>query len=143
MDGLTSPSGAWALFISAFISSTIAPGGSEVALAYMVTHSALSPAFLLGVATTGNTLGALTTWVLGALAAMGYPLGRWAKRGHPKALATVRKWGTLTLLFSWLPIVGDGLCLAAGWLRLPFLPSLLAITVGKAARYALIIFTLS
>jgi membrane protein YqaA with SNARE-associated domain len=39
-----------------------------------------------------------------------------------------------------LPIIGDPLCLAAGWLRLPLVPSLLAIAVGKAARYAVVAY---
>jgi membrane protein YqaA with SNARE-associated domain len=41
---------------------------------------------------------------------------------------------------SWLPVVGDGLCLAAGWLQLRWLPSLLFIFVGKALRYWLLIY---
>ena len=56
--------GLWSLFVSAFISSTLAPGGSEGVLAYLVTKSGQTPATLLAVATLGNTLGAVTTWLL-------------------------------------------------------------------------------
>lgn len=54
--------GMWGLFISAFISSTIAPGGSEAVLAYMVSQGKYDVSFLLMVASVGNTLGAMTTW---------------------------------------------------------------------------------
>ena len=53
------------LFTSALISSTIAPGGSEAVLAYMVNQNPSSVLSLIVVATVGNTLGALTTWGLG------------------------------------------------------------------------------
>jgi membrane protein YqaA with SNARE-associated domain len=46
----------------------------------------------------------------------------------------------LALLLSWLPVVGDGLCFAAGWLRLPLLGGVIAIAVGKIARYSFVVF---
>jgi len=48
----------WGLFVSAFISSTIAPGGSEAVLAYLVTEQLQPVMLLVAVATIGNTLGA-------------------------------------------------------------------------------------
>jgi membrane protein YqaA with SNARE-associated domain len=137
---MDSSAGVWGLFISAFISSTLAPGGSEAVLAYLVANSEHSPLWLLCVATAGNTLGALTTWGLGMLAALGYPVEKFSRDGHPLAIQLVRRWGAPALLLSWLPVVGDGMCLVAGWLRFPFLTSLLAIVVGKAARYAVITY---
>jgi membrane protein YqaA with SNARE-associated domain len=132
--------GTGALFASAFISATLAPGASEAVLAFLITRSDLPLGWLLFVATTGNTLGALTTWLLGLLAASGYPLERITQHSSPRALYAVRRWGIWALLGSWLPVIGDALCLAAGWLRLPLLPSLIAITVGKAARYAVVAY---
>lgn len=130
-------SGAAALFLSAFISSTIAPGGSEALFLYLLAQQERPWLELLLVATAGNTLGALTTWLLGWLAALGYD--RWAHKApaeDSKALVLVKRWGNVALLFSWLPLIGDALCLAAGWLRLPFSGSLVAIAVGKLLRYA-------
>ncbi|MGH8479997.1 MAG: YqaA family protein [Gammaproteobacteria bacterium] len=132
--------GPWALFVSAFVSATLAPGGSEAVLAWLVAQTAHDPLWLLAVATVGNTLGAVSTWLLGRLAALGYPLERCMKDRSEKALALVQRWGTWSLLLSWLPVVGDGLCLAAGWLRLPFLACLVAITVGKLLRYAAVVY---
>ncbi len=132
--------GTGTLFASAFISATLAPGASEAVLAFLITHSDLPAGWLLLVATAGNTLGALTTWLLGLLAAIGYPIEKFIEGSNPSALSAVRRWGAWSLLGSWLPVIGDPLCLAAGWLRLPFVPSLIAITVGKAARYAVVAY---
>jgi membrane protein YqaA with SNARE-associated domain len=125
------------LFISAFISSTIAPGGSEAVLAYLVAaghHAAL----LVIVATIGNTLGAMTTWGLGVLAAKKMPVASLLSGKKQRALGIVRKKGIWTLFFTWLPIVGDVLCFAGGWLRLPFFQACLIILLGKFGRYAVI-----
>jgi len=127
--------GALGLFISAFISSTIAPGGSEAVLAYMVDSRQHSVALLVIVATIGNSLGAMTTWWLGLWTAKKYPAENMLPEKHRKSLIAVKHWGSWALLFSWLPIVGDGLCFAGGWLRLSLLSSMLAIFFGKTLRY--------
>ena len=132
--------GPWALFVSAFVSATLAPGASEAVLAWLVAQSGHDPLWLLVVATAGNTLGAVSTWLLGRLAALGYPLERFMKGRSEKALALVCRWGVWSLLLSWLPVVGDGLCLAAGWLQLPFIGCLVAITAGKLLRYAAVVY---
>lgn len=59
--------------------------------------------------------------------------GRW----HRHISQWVHRMGPGALFFSWLPIVGDPLCAVAGWLRLPFWPSVLFMTLGKFLRYAI------
>lgn len=131
---------AWGLFISSFVSSTIAPGGSEAVLAYLVSESRNSVIFLVMVATVGNTLGALTTWGLGSLAAKKYPVEDMLSESKQKSLFFVKKWGAWAMLFSWLPVVGDGLCFAGGWLRLSLFFSSAVIFIGKAVRYCLVAY---
>jgi membrane protein YqaA with SNARE-associated domain len=131
-------SGIWGLFFSAFISSTIAPGGSEAVLAYMVSAGSYDVQFLVFVAAIGNTLGAMTTWGLGALAAKKFPVATLLPEKKQNALNLVKKRGIWVLFFSWLPVIGDALCFAGGWLKLPLLPACLIILSGKFGRYALI-----
>ena len=132
----------WGLFISAFVSSTLAPGGSEVVLAYLVTNSAISYYWLGIVATIGNTLGALTTFLLGYFPAHRIS-ARYAEKLHnPRAIGLLHRWGMYTLLFSWLPLIGDAFCFAAGWLRLPVLRATAFIITGKALRYSVLIYYL-
>jgi membrane protein YqaA with SNARE-associated domain len=126
------------LFVSAFISSTIAPGGSEAVLAYMVSEGHYQVEQLIVVATVGNTLGAMTTWGLGMLAAKKFPVATLLSENKQKALDVVRRRGLWALFFTWLPVVGDALCFAGGWLKLPFIQACLIILLGKFGRYAVI-----
>ena len=125
----------WVLFASAFVSSTLLPGSSEGVL-IAAALSGFAPFNLLWVATLGNTLGGLTNWWIGWWIASRYPARRLVRPEQEKALVRVRRFGWPVLLLSWLPVIGDPLCLAAGWLRINFWLSALAIAVGKAARYA-------
>jgi len=130
--------GVWGLFFSAFISSTIAPGGSEAVLAYMVSEGHYEVQLLVFIASIGNTLGAMTTWGLGMLAAKKFPVAALLPEKKQKALNLVKKRGLWVLFFSWLPVIGDALCFAGGWLKLPLLPACLVILSGKFGRYAAI-----
>ncbi len=123
------------LFVSAFLSSTILPGSSEVLLVALATHGEVPYSNLLAVATVGNTLGGMTSWGLGWIIALRYPLTTLSKAAHRRAVDRVRQWGSPILLLSWVPILGDPLCVAAGWLRVSWLGALLFIGVGKALRY--------
>jgi membrane protein YqaA with SNARE-associated domain len=131
-------SGVWGLFFSAFISSTIAPGGSEALLAYLISEGYYQVKLLVIVASIGNTLGAMTTWGLGAIAAKNFPAAAILPEKKQSALAVVKKRGIWVLFFSWLPVIGDALCFAGGWLSLPLLPACLIILSGKFGRYAVI-----
>lgn len=131
----------WGLFASAFVSATLFPGGSEVVLVALARLREHDPGLLLAIASLGNTLGALTTWLLGYLVARRLPMESRLNAKQQRGLARLRHWGSPALLLSWLPFLGDPLCFAAGYLRLSFLASLLFIALGKVARYAFILFT--
>jgi membrane protein YqaA with SNARE-associated domain len=131
------------LFVSAFISSTLFPGGSEALLMYLAVQSDQSHILLWWVASLGNTLGGMTSWLLGRFISLRYSATSIIKPSHQRALNWVERWGSLALLLSWLPVIGDALCVAAGWVRVNAWLSLLLIFIGKAARYAVIIYWLS
>jgi membrane protein YqaA with SNARE-associated domain len=130
--------GLWGLFLSAFISSTIAPGGSEAVLAYMASTGKYSFENLIVTATLGNTLGAMTTWGLGILAAKKYPFETLLSVKKQKALFHIKTKGLWVLFFSWLPLIGDALCFAGGWLKLPLFSAFLIIMFGKFCRYIVV-----
>lgn len=131
--------GLWGLFLSSFISSTLFPGGSEVVLVFLANDSQYDPWLLLGVASLGNTLGGLSTWLLGYLLARRFPIEQRLSPDRQRAVNRLRAWGSPALLLSWLPVVGDPLCFAAGYLRMPFFASLFFLALGKTARYAILI----
>lgn len=76
---------------------------------------------------------------MGLILARFYPLRNLNKPRQQQAQRWIERYGALALLFSWLPLIGDPLCLMAGWLKTRLLPSLLLITVGKAIRYLIIV----
>jgi membrane protein YqaA with SNARE-associated domain len=117
-----------ALFLAAFVSATVLPANSEIVLvAVLKAHPDRAAAAIL-LATAGNVLGGLTTYGLGRLLP--------PKRGHaPRVLAALRRHGAWALLLSWVPLVGDALCAAAGWLRVPWPAAAAAMAAGKLARY--------
>ncbi|MCK7497399.1 MAG: DedA family protein [Comamonadaceae bacterium] len=129
----------WGLFASSFVSSTLFPGGSELVLGALALDGEYDPWLLLAVATLGNTLGAMTTWLLGWLVARRLPVEGHLKADRRRALERLRRFGTPALLLSWLPVVGDPLCFAAGYLRLPLAASAVFIALGKALRYGAIL----
>ena len=94
---------------------------------------------LLAVATLGNTLGGMSSWGLGRLLSWRYPMTDLTKSAHRRAVDRLRQWGSPALLLSWVPFLGDPLCVAGGWLRIPWLVSLVYIGLGKGIRYAVLL----
>lgn len=119
----------WGLFISSLLAATLLPGGSELVLAGVLQ---LHPDLLwsaLVLATLGNTLGGMVSFGMGWLLPMTQQL---------KHVEKVRKFGTPALLLAWAPLLGDALCVAAGWLRLNPWHAALFMAIGKLARYLVI-----
>jgi membrane protein YqaA with SNARE-associated domain len=121
----------WALFASSFLAATLLPGGSEAVLFGILKAEPQLywPALLL--ATAGNTLGGMSSYLIGRFIPQG---------GELKGLKRVREHGTPVLLLSWVPIVGDAFCVAAGWLRLSPVSSAAFMAIGKFTRYLVIAF---
>lgn len=136
MEDILQQWGLWGLFASALISSTLAPGGSEALFVALLMQEFHPPLTLLLIATLGNTLGGWSSWLIGRLIASKYPAERLTNAKHNQAVAKIRRWGSPVLLLSWLPLVGDPLCVAAGWLRINMVAALCFIAIGKAMRYA-------
>lgn len=130
----------WGLFVSAFLSSTLLPGGSEAVLVALAVNDTAPMGQLLAVASLGNTLGGMTSWGVGRLIAWRVPADRLSKPEHRRAIHRVQHFGAPILLLSWLPGIGDPLCVAAGWLKINPLLSALFIAVGKTARYAALLW---
>ena len=128
------------LFSIAFLAATILPFSSEVVLVGLsATSGEKIP--LLVVASFGNVLGSSFNWVLGK-----YTRNLETKKWFPfstnqlqKASFWFTKYGKWSLLFAWLPIIGDPLTFIAGVVRLRFVPFLILVTIGKVSRYILII----
>jgi membrane protein YqaA with SNARE-associated domain len=129
IDFFTPEASLGSLALAAFLAATLVPLSSEAVLfGVLKLHPELAwPA--VTVATACNTLGGLTTYLIGRFIATRKPLA-----GHD----AVRRWGAPALLFAWAPFVGDALCIAAGWLKVNWLSVTLFSAAGRLARYAVI-----
>ncbi|WP_417450743.1 YqaA family protein [Kordiimonas sp.] len=130
------------LFLNAFIAATLLPALSEITLASLAATGTGQPLLLFTAATTGNVLGSVLNWWLGRRL-LSYRDRRWfpfsdkqLEGGHQ----IFERFGYAGLLFAWLPIVGDPLTLVAGVLNARLVPFLLLVTLGKAARYGLVLW---
>ncbi|AZZ96632.1 YqaA family protein [Pseudoalteromonas sp. R3] len=129
------------LFLSAFISATLLPASSELLLSGLVVQRQGDLWGLWLSATAGNVLGSVVNYYLGT-AVSRFEGRRWfpvSRQAMDKAQRQFQKYGTLSLLFAWLPIVGDPLTLIAGVFRVRFGLFLLLVFLGKGLRYAVVI----
>ncbi|MBP7663386.1 YqaA family protein [Shewanella oncorhynchi] len=126
------------MFSGAFLAATLLPGGSEVLLVALLNKTPEAWVALVVVASIGNTLGAMTSFYLGRLGRLAKSPEALATGKHAKGLTLIERYGVWALLLSWAPVVGDILCLLAGWLRLPLIPSLVMILIGKTIRYLIV-----
>jgi membrane protein YqaA with SNARE-associated domain len=119
----------WTLFGSSFLAATLLPGGSEAVLFAVLKLHPGQYWLALGIATLGNMLGGMSSYLIGRII---------PQKEELRGLKAMQKYGSPALLLSWVPIIGDPLCVAAGWLRLnPWLAALF-MGVGKFVRYVAI-----
>lgn len=125
------------LFGIAFLAATLVPAQSELTLAGLLAAGRYDPWLLVAAATAGNVLGSLVNWAIGRFLHEHrdhewFPVPRGAL---DRAERSFVRWGAWTLLFSWLPLVGDPLTLVAGLLRMRLRLFLPLVLVAKAGRY--------
>jgi membrane protein YqaA with SNARE-associated domain len=123
------------LFILSFLASTVLPLGSE-ALVIALVYQGFSPFTVVMVATAGNFLGSCTTYYLGLKGRD--VLERYLSPSPEKLEKSERlfnKYGIYTLLFTWVPGIGDVITMVAGLMQLPFRSFSVLVFIGKFGRY--------
>ena len=130
------------LFFISFLAATILPFSSELTLAGLISTSNYDNLILLVVASFGNVLGSVFNWSLGF-----YSRNLSTKKWFPfketqieRSSKWFSKFGKWSLLFAWLPIVGDPLTFVAGLLRVRFLDFIILVAIGKVSRYLIVFY---
>ena len=130
------------LFFISFLAATILPFSSELTLAGLISTSNYDNLLLLVVASFGNVLGSVFNWSLGF-----YARNLSTKKWFPfketqieRSSKWFSKFGKWSLLFAWVPIVGDPLTFVAGLLRVRFLDFIILVAIGKVSRYLIIFY---
>lgn len=137
MEQLIASHGLPALFLLSFLASTLLPLGSEWLLVLLVLRRG-DPLPAVAVATAGNYLGACTTYLIGLYGGtlLVRRLLRIDAAAEDRARRLYCRYGTWSLFFSWLPVIGDPLCLVGGLFRVGFGRFSLLVGSGKLLRYA-------
>jgi len=133
------------LFLISFFAATILPFSSELTLAGFMATSNYNNLLLLIVASFGNVLGSVVNWILGFYSRNLSKIKWFPFKDEQieKSSKWFNKFGRWSLLFAWVPIIGDPLTLAAGLLRVKFIQFLILVTIGKVSRYLVIFYLLS
>lgn len=136
MPELLTEYGLLSLFLLSFCASTLLPLGSEWLLVALLLGGS-DPSHTVLVATLGNSLGAATCYLLGRWGGdwLIQRLLRIDQRQQQRAERWFNRYGSWALLFSWLPVVGDPLCVVSGTLKTPLLWFGLLVGSGKGLRY--------
>lgn len=129
------------LCLSAFLSATLLPGSSEAVLIGLLAAAQGTPVLLIAAASLGNIAGAVVNWGMGRYFLhfrdrSWFPL---KDATNARAQAWFARYGSWSLLFSWVPVVGDPLTLIAGVMQVPFARFLIVVGIGKVLRYVMIV----
>ena len=127
------------LFVLSFLAATILPLGSEWLVVTLILQAHQIEDVVI-VATLGNFLGACTTYGIGLWGSsfLVTKILRIDEARFNKTVLLYRKYGSWSLLLSWVPIIGDPLCLVSGSFRLNFLLFSLLTFSGKLTRYIVV-----
>jgi membrane protein YqaA with SNARE-associated domain len=113
-----------------FLAATLVPLPSEGALLAYLHFNPQHTTLAVAVATVANSAGGMTSYLIGRLIPQ--------KQLNPRALAWIHRYGAPATFLAFLPIIGDALCLAAGWLRVRWTGMLAFSAAGRLARYLVV-----
>jgi membrane protein YqaA with SNARE-associated domain len=118
------------LFALSFAAATLVPLPSEASLFAYVHLYPDRAAVAVAVATVGNTAGGMTSYGIGRLIP--------PRNVSARAIEWLRRYGAAATALAWLPVLGDALCVAAGWLRMHWAAVLAFMAAGRLARYIVV-----
>lgn len=125
-DWLTPGTSLASLAAAAFLAATFVPFSSEAVLLGVLKLHPEQHWAAIGIASAANTLGGMTSYLIGRFLATKRPL---------REIGWLRTWGAPALLLARAPLVGDALCVAAGWLKLNWIAAAAFRAAGRFARY--------
>jgi membrane protein YqaA with SNARE-associated domain len=125
------------LFLAALLAATLIPAQSESVLTGLILAGGQPVVALVAVASLGNILGSVLNWLIGRGVEQ-FRTRKWfpiSEAQLARAQAQYQRFGYWSLLFAWVPVIGDPLTLAAGVMREPLWRFLALVSIGKIGRY--------
>ena len=129
------------LFLASFLAATILPFGSEVVFGGLIAMEMDAWGCVI-IASVGNWLGGMTNYYLGRLGKVEW-IEKYLKVKREK-IDKMQHWlegkGASMAFFCFLPVVGDVIALALGFMRANVYVVNVVMFLGKFARYVLIMY---
>jgi membrane protein YqaA with SNARE-associated domain len=132
--------GYWGMTIAAFLAGSIFPFSSE-AVMVSLQLAGLEPWPLFLSASVGNVAGSMFNYYVGTLGRLEW-IERYLHIKRDKVLraqAWMENRGVWMGTLCFLPVIGSALSVAMGYMRANPYKSFIAISIGKTARYAVLI----
>lgn len=124
------------MFIAGFLSGSVLPFSSEVVLVGLLAGGAKVWGVLIW-GTIGNSLGSYVNYLIGTLGKEEW-ITKYAgvkPEKLQKGMRYVRRYGAWAGLLSWMPVIGELITVAMGYLRINQFASIATIVIGKFLRY--------
>lgn len=132
------------LFLASFLSATVLPGSSEAVLVGILMAGG-SPVVSVAVATLGNWLGGMSSYGIGYLGKWEW-MEKYLRVKQEKVIEwkpKIDRYGSFFAVFSFVPFIGDVIVLALGFFRSHLILTSFWMFVGKAARYAMVVWAMN
>lgn len=127
------------LFLASFLAATILPFGSEIVFVGLIALGFDGWTCVI-LASVGNLLGGMTNYLLGSLGKIEW-IEKYLKVDKEKLIKVqdrIKNKGAPIAFFSFLPVVGDLIALALGFMRANVYIVTITMLAGKVLRYILI-----
>lgn len=136
--------GYWGMFIAAFIAGSVFPFSSEAVMAGLqLAGLAPLPLFIWG--TVGNVAGSMFNYWIGSLGKMEW-IEKYLhvkKEKVEKTQKFMEQKGAWMGVLCFLPILGSVIAVTMGYMRANVYTSFISILIGKAVRYAILVYFVS
>jgi len=130
--------GSIGLFGISFLAATILPFSSEAALVGAVAIGITKTEALI-TASIGNCLACLFNYKLGSFFRKISEKKLFSSKHGKKAVHLMEKYGSYSLLFSWLPFIGDPITIAAGIAKINLWLFITVVFSLRITRYIILI----
>ena len=128
--------GYWGLFLASFLAATVLPLSSEVVLSALLAWG-FDPFLCIAFASVGNTLGGMTCYWIGLLGKVTW-MEKYLRIKYEK-VEKMQRWmknkGSALALLTFLPVVGDVIAVALGFMRSNVWAVVFFMFIGKTVRY--------
>lgn len=136
--------GYWGMFVAAFIAGSVFPFSSEAVMAGLQL-AGLSPVYLLIWGTVGNVAGSMFNYWIGSLGKLEW-IEKYLHVKREKVIKTqqfMEQKGAWMGVLCFLPILGSVIAVTMGYMRANIYISFISILIGKAVRYAALVYVIS